>query len=96
MLGFSSGELVIIAVLALVVIGPKDLPRVLRVLGRYTAKGRDMARTFRAGFDTMMREAELDELREVGNLNTVMTQSAPATHDAEPAKPTAEEPVVQP
>ncbi len=77
MFGFSSGELFIIGLLALVVIGPKDLPRVLRELGKFTAKGRDMARTFRAGFDDMIREAEVDEIRNMSSLDHMMTPSKP-------------------
>lgn len=56
-------ELGIIAVVALVVIGPKDLPKVLRTVGQWTAKARSMAREFQSGIDDMVREAELDELR---------------------------------
>ncbi|HEX6959756.1 MAG TPA: Sec-independent protein translocase protein TatB [Ferrovibrio sp.] len=56
-------ELGVIAVVALVVIGPKDLPKVLRTVGQWSAKARAMAREFQSGIDDMMREAELDELR---------------------------------
>ena len=56
-------ELGVIAVVALVVIGPKDLPKVLRTVGQWTAKARSMAREFQSGIDDMVREAELDELR---------------------------------
>lgn len=56
-------ELGVIAVVALVVIGPKDLPKVLRTLGQWTTKARSMAREFQSGVDDMVREAELDELR---------------------------------
>jgi sec-independent protein translocase protein TatB len=56
-------ELGVIAVVALVVIGPKDLPKVLRTVGQWTAKARAMAREFQSGLDDMVREAELDELR---------------------------------
>lgn len=60
-LGFN--EIVILAVLALLVVGPKDLPLMLRKLGRWTAKLRGMAQEFRTGFDELARQAELDELR---------------------------------
>jgi sec-independent protein translocase protein TatB len=60
-LGFQ--EIVLLGVLALVVIGPKDLPLMLRKLGRWTAKLRGMAQEFRTGFDELARQAELDELR---------------------------------
>lgn len=60
-IGYS--ELLLIAVVALVVIGPKDLPRVMRMVGGWVGKGRAMTRHVRAGFDTMMREAELEEMQ---------------------------------
>lgn len=60
-LGFQ--EIVLLGVLALVVIGPKDLPLMLRKLGRWTAKLRGMAQEFRTGFDELARQAELDELK---------------------------------
>jgi sec-independent protein translocase protein TatB len=60
-LGFQ--EIVLLAVLALVVVGPKDLPLMLRKLGRWTAKLRAMAQEFRHGFDELARQAELDELK---------------------------------
>jgi sec-independent protein translocase protein TatB len=55
-------ELLLLAVVALVVIGPKDLPRVLRVLGQWVGKARSVARQFRSGFDEMVREAEVSEM----------------------------------
>lgn len=60
-LGFQ--EIVLLAVLALVVVGPKDLPLLFRKLGRWTAKLRGMAQEFRSGFDELARQAELDELK---------------------------------
>lgn len=62
MFGIDSAELLIIAVVALVVIGPKDLPRVMRTIGQFVGRARGMARHFRSGFDAMMREAELEEM----------------------------------
>ena len=59
-IGYS--ELLLIAVVALVVIGPKDLPNVMRTVGKWVGKARGMARHFRSGLDTMMREAELEEM----------------------------------
>jgi sec-independent protein translocase protein TatB len=55
-------ELLVIAIVALVVIGPKDLPRVMRTVGQWMGRARGMARHFRSGIDTMMREAELEEM----------------------------------
>lgn len=55
-------EMLVIAVVAIVVIGPKDLPRVLRQMGRTTAKLRAMAGDFRRQFDEALKEAELDDV----------------------------------
>lgn len=63
MFGIDSSELAIIALVALLVIGPKDLPRVMRMVGQWLARGRAMTRHVRAGFDTMMRESELEEMQ---------------------------------
>ncbi|HYD86825.1 MAG TPA: Sec-independent protein translocase protein TatB [Vitreimonas sp.] len=60
-LGFN--EIIILGILALVVVGPKDLPLLFRKLGRWTAKLRGMAQEFRSGFDELARQAELDELK---------------------------------
>jgi sec-independent protein translocase protein TatB len=60
-LGFT--EILLLGVLALVVVGPKDLPLLLRKLGRWTAKLRGMAQVFRSCFVVLARQAELDELR---------------------------------
>jgi sec-independent protein translocase protein TatB len=56
-------ELMIAAIVALVVVGPKDLPVLLRRLGQFMARLRGMAAEFRASFDEMARQSELDELR---------------------------------
>ena len=56
-------ELVVIAIVALIVVGPKDLPVLLRRFGQFMAKLRGMAAEFRASFDEMARQSELDELR---------------------------------
>ena len=56
-------HLLILMVVALVVIGPKDLPKVMRTLGRWTAQIRAMAEQFRRNFDDMARQTELEELR---------------------------------
>ncbi len=62
MFGVDSTELLLIIVVAVVVIGPKDLPRALYKLGQIIGKGRAMTRHFRSGLDAMIREAELEEL----------------------------------
>lgn len=61
--GIGGLEILVIALLALIVVGPKDLPLMLNKLGRAMAKARAMASEFRASFDEMARQSELDELR---------------------------------
>ena len=56
-------ELLVIAVIALIVVGPKDLPIMMRKLGQFLGRMRAMASEFRASFDDLARQAELDELR---------------------------------
>lgn len=100
-LGFQ--EILILGILALVVIGPKDLPLMLRKLGRWTARLRGMAQEFRTGFDELARQAELDELkrevealRRTTNLNSLaneITKPLPTLEDyagvSKPAAPPA-------
>ena len=62
MFGVDWQEFLIIGIVALVVIGPKDLPRAMRVVGQWVGKARATARHFRSGIDTMIREAELEEM----------------------------------
>lgn len=62
MFGIEPSEYMLVALVALVVIGPKDLPRVMRVVGQWVGRARGMARHFRAGFDEMVRQAELEEM----------------------------------
>jgi sec-independent protein translocase protein TatB len=57
-------ELMLVGAVALVVIGPKDLPRALRVAGFWVRKARTLSREFQSSIDQMIREAELDEVRE--------------------------------
>jgi sec-independent protein translocase protein TatB len=65
MFGIDSLELLAIALVALLVIGPKDLPKAMRWLGQWTGKARAMSRHLRTGFDAMMREAELEEMQKI-------------------------------
>src|SRR5581483_5003152 len=58
------GELVVIGVIALIVIGPKELPVVLRTVGRYMGKVRRMASEFQGQFQEALREAELHDLKQ--------------------------------
>jgi sec-independent protein translocase protein TatB len=54
--------LLIVALVALIVIGPKDLPGVMRTVGHWVGRARGMARHFRSGIDTKIRESELEEM----------------------------------
>lgn len=62
MFDIGSTELLLIIIVAVVVIGPKDLPRALYKVGQIVGKARGMARHFRTGVDAMVREVELEEL----------------------------------
>jgi sec-independent protein translocase protein TatB len=63
MLDMSWGEIMVIGAVALIVIGPKDLPKALRTIGQVTGKLRRMAAEFQGQFNEAMREAELDEVK---------------------------------
>jgi sec-independent protein translocase protein TatB len=63
MLDIGGGELLVIGIVALVVIGPKELPGLLRTAGNAMGKVRRMAAEFRGQFDEAMREAELEEAK---------------------------------
>ena len=66
---FSWQHIIIMLVVALVVVGPKDLPRLMNMAGKWAGKARTMAGEFRRSFDEMARESELSELRkEIDNL----------------------------
>jgi sec-independent protein translocase protein TatB len=60
---FSWQHILILLGVALVVVGPKDLPRMMHMAGKWAGKARSMANEFRKSFDEMARQAELDELR---------------------------------
>jgi sec-independent protein translocase protein TatB len=63
MIDLSWSHILLVVIVALVVVGPKDLPKLMRTVGRWMGKARQMAEQFRKSFDDMTREAELDELR---------------------------------
>jgi sec-independent protein translocase protein TatB len=58
-----ASELIVLAAVALIVVGPKDLPMLLRRIGQMVRKVRLLAADFRASFDDMARQTELDDLR---------------------------------
>ncbi len=83
-------ELLIVAIVALVVIGPKDLPKALRFVGHWVGKARGMARHFRSGLDTMMREAELDDMEKKWRAhNEEIMRAYPNIDASVPAAPPA-------
>ena len=62
MFGVDTSELLIVALAALIFIGPKELPTAMRTVGRWVGRIRAHARYFTAGIENMMREAELEEM----------------------------------
>jgi len=60
---FGLTEFMLVAIIALIVVGPKDLPMMMRKLGQFVARGKAMAREFQSAFDDIARQGELDELR---------------------------------
>jgi sec-independent protein translocase protein TatB len=77
-------DFLIVGVVALIVVGPKDLPMLMRKVGRFVAHMRGMAAEFRASFDEMARQSELDELRkEVEALRTGQPLKAAAGLEGE-------------
>lgn len=56
-------EIIVVAVIALVVVGPKELPRLMRMAGKFAAQARRMAGEFQSAFNQMARESELDDMR---------------------------------
>lgn len=82
--GIGGMEYVVIAVVALLVVGPERLPAMLHKLGKLVAKARNMANEFRHSFDEMARQSELDDLRkEVEALRQGQTNMMPLGADAE-------------
>ena len=65
MLDLGWSEILIIGVVALIVVGPKDLPKMLRTLGQYAGRAKGIARDFRRSMDDAAREADIEELKEV-------------------------------
>ena len=62
MFDIAPSEFMLVAVVALVVIGPKDLPRAMRFVGQWVGRARGVARQFRSGFDEVVRQAEVEEM----------------------------------
>lgn len=83
---FGFTEFMLLAIVALIVVGPKDLPVMMRKLGQWLARGRAMANEFKDAFDDIAREAELDDLRkEIEDLkrDNAVTQAMDELKDVE-------------
>ena len=84
MFGIDSIEIIIVAIAALIFIGPKELPGAMRTVGRWVGKIRGYARHFNAGIDAVMREAELEAMeKEWREQNERIMQKYPATDFAD-------------
>ena len=94
MFDIGASELLLTAIVAIVVIGPKDLPLALRTAGKWIGKIRRVSNHFRTGVETMIREAELEEMeqkwREQNAKIMAETPADPASGDAPPALPAPE------
>lgn len=90
-------ELLLVAFVALLVIGPKDLPKAMRFVGQWVGRARGMARQFRSGFDNMVREAELEELEKSWAAENERIMREHPSSDDESSRPlTVEKPIVEP
>ncbi|WP_287980260.1 Sec-independent protein translocase protein TatB [Sphingomonas sp.] len=88
MFDIAPSEFLLVAFVALVVIGPKDLPKAMRIVGYWVGKARGVARQFRQGFDNMVREAELEEMeKRWAAENARIMAEHPATPAADAALP---------
>jgi sec-independent protein translocase protein TatB len=97
MFGIDSSELAVVAILALIFIGPKDLPKVMRTIGYWVGRVRGMARHFTAGIENMVREAELEELEKRWREENerIMRAHPPDAHYPEPGRPDDMPPVAE-
>lgn len=93
MFDIGASELLMIVIVAVVVIGPKDMPMALRTAGRWIGKMRRVSGHFRAGIDAMVREAELEEMeRKWREQNEAIMKSTPQLPSAEEMAPIASRP----
>lgn len=93
MFDIGAAELLVIIIVAVIVIGPKDLPRAMRVAGRWIGKMRRLSAEFRSSIDAMVREAELEEMEKKWRAQNeeIMRRSAALTN-LEPGAPVITEP----
>ena len=95
MFGVDSSELAVVAILALIFIGPKDLPKVMRTVGYWVGRVRGMARHFTSGIENMVREAELEEMEKKWREENerIMKLYPPTADYPEPGQPDEMPPV---
>lgn len=98
MFDIGTSEFILFALVALIVIGPKDLPKAMRVVGRFVGKARGMAGQFRSGFDAMVREAELEEMEKKWKEENarIMAEHSALTDLSTPTPPPTPEPAPEP
>ena len=84
MFGIDSSELLLIAIVALVVIGPKELPGLLRTWGKWMAQMRAMASEFRGHVDEMVRQSELDDVKKQLEGSSGLRPQGPRSDQADP------------
>ncbi|GLK42344.1 MULTISPECIES: Sec-independent protein translocase protein TatB [Novosphingobium] len=86
MFDVGASELLMIVIVAVVVIGPKDMPMALRTAGRWIGKMRKMSNHFRSGIDAMVREAELEEMeRKWREQNEAIMKASPQLPSMNPS-----------
>lgn len=91
MLDVGWSELLVIAVVMIVIVGPKDLPKMLRAFGKATAKLRATATEFRGHFDEALKEAELDDVKKVFDEAKKLDPRKTVTNVFEPIRSAGEE-----
>jgi sec-independent protein translocase protein TatB len=99
MFGIEPSEFLLVAIVALVVIGPKDLPRVMRVVGQWVGRARGMTRHIRSGFDEMVRQAEMEEMEKrwaAENARIMAEHPSPPPEEAQDADFAQPLPVISP
>ncbi len=92
MLDLGASELLLILIVAVVVIGPKDLPLAMRTAGRWVGKIRRVSSHFRSGIDAMIREAELEEMEKKWKAQNeaIMAEHPPSEEIQAPTSSAAE------
>ncbi len=85
MFDIGAAELLVIVVVAVIVIGPKDMPRALRTAGSWIGKVRKVSAHFRSGIDTMIREAELEEMEAKWKARNEEIMARTASGEQDPA-----------